>query len=199
VAVASGLTPVFALPLLERFCATCYWLRKKVRCCRSHSHCDDSRYRDRLNRCSSARLAANSLLLSRRPLTLSPVVGNHPRCDGGCLLGPALFVDIDPRRVEIVEIASQAKTAASPLEGLGLRRSHRVVFVSPLLAGPRMCAKAGWPTMRPGVISWKIDLFDVKLEEQKQFSSLATSSAWRRNVTACRRWPAGSAMYLLGA
>src|SRR5215469_18731873 len=72
---------------------------------------------------------------SRRPLTFAPVVGNHPRCDGGCLLRPAFFVDIDPWCVEIVEVASQSKTAASPFESLGLRRSHRVILVGPLLAG----------------------------------------------------------------
>src|SRR6516165_6683255 len=44
--------------------------------------------------------------------------------------------------VEIVEVASQSKTAASPFEGLGLRRSHGVILVGPLLAGPGMCAKA---------------------------------------------------------
>ena len=44
----------------------------------------------------------------------------------------------DPRRVEIIEVASQSKTAASPFEGLGLRRSHRVILVGPLLAGPRV-------------------------------------------------------------
>src|SRR6516165_3556114 len=80
---------------------------------------------------------------SRRPLTLAPVVGNHPRCKYRSFLRAAFVVDIDhPGRIEIVEIASKSKTAASPFEGLGLRRSHRVIFVGPLFAGSGVCSES---------------------------------------------------------
>src|SRR6516225_7173379 len=71
---------------------------------------------------------------SGRPLAFTPVLRHYPRREWWRLLWPALVIDVDPRRVEVVKVAAESKTTASPLEGLGLCGGHRIVLVGPLLA-----------------------------------------------------------------
>ena len=74
-------------------------------------------------------------IFPRRPHPFAPVFRNRPCRHCWRLTRLPALVKIDPDRSEVIEVSSEPKTGTSPLERLGVGRSHPVVVVGPLLAG----------------------------------------------------------------